>query len=141
RATYGHTGNVNRSTSRYLTAKGGAGLINYYDMPYANIINPPNPHLRWEKVEMFNIGLESEFFNSRLSLVAEFWSKEGKDLISNLDLAPQTGLTKFIGNAAGTSTKGIDVSIVSRNFQNKVGFWNSEFQFSHSSTLIEKVFL
>lgn len=141
RMTYGHTGNVNRSTSRYLTAKGGSGLLNYYDQPYANIVNPPNPRLRWERVTLFNLGLESEFLDNRISILAEYWTKTGKDLISDLDLAPQTGLKKFIGNAAGTSTVGVDLSLLTRNIQRELAFWHTEFQFSHSRTKVDRVFL
>src|SRR5690606_5290395 len=50
RLTYGYNGNVDRSLSGYLTVR-SVGLQNDLGKFYADILNPPNPSLRWEKVK------------------------------------------------------------------------------------------
>ncbi|RZM20861.1 MAG: SusC/RagA family TonB-linked outer membrane protein, partial [Pedobacter sp.] len=62
RASYGYTGNVDRSLSAYTTAQynSGSGNINNAGtlLPYATVQNPPNPALRWEKTRVLNFGVD-----------------------------------------------------------------------------------
>jgi len=48
------------------------------------------PEVTWEKSNNFNVGFESKFFN-RLSVNADFFIKETKDMIYSKPLAPSAG--------------------------------------------------
>ncbi|NHA02503.1 SusC/RagA family TonB-linked outer membrane protein [Mucilaginibacter sp. HC2] len=114
RATYGYTGNVNTSVSAYLTAMSGTQTLPY-NQTYNLIVNPPNPSLRWEKDQNFNIGVDFGIKDDRLNGSIDVWRKNGMDLIGNSPIAPQTGITLYTGNSANTVTKGIDVQLNSIN--------------------------
>src|SRR5690606_620515 len=53
RATYGYNGNVDRSMSALFTST--LFTYNMYNVLYARVVNPPNPSLRWEKIENINL--------------------------------------------------------------------------------------
>src|SRR5690606_779101 len=75
RLTYGYNGNVDKSATAMLTALTSSGTTIFFD-PYYTIQNPPNPSLRWERVENINIGLDfSAGETDRISGTLEFYRK------------------------------------------------------------------
>jgi len=128
RLTYGYNGNVNKSLSALTTAQYLTG--NAINTLYAQVVNPPNPELRWERVRLINIGLDFATKNSRISGTLEPYLKRGIDLIGDISFAPSSGITTFRGNTANTRGAGIDLSL---NSQNLVGEfkWQTSFFFSH----------
>lgn len=110
RLTYGSSGNVNRSLSAYTTAR-YAAFTAANSLKYADIINPPNPQLRWEQVTMQNIGMDLSLLGRRINATIDYYKKKGKDIIGESPLPPQTGVAAFIGNTAHTSGSGVDVTV------------------------------
>lgn len=127
RASYGYAGNVDKSLSAYTTARyyGDNGV----SLPYAMVVNPPNPKLRWEQIGIANLGIDFETAAQRLSGSIEVYRKTGIDLIGSTQLAPQTGRTSFKGNFGSTLTKGIELNLQSRNLTGAFQ-WNTVFLFT-----------
>ncbi len=124
RITDGYNGNLSKTVSAYTTANSSAGTSYYFNQPYQTIINPPNPSLRWEKVHVVNVGVDYAMKNNRLSGSLEYYNKKGIDLIGNSPIAPQTGVVQFTGNTADLLTKGVDVTVNSRNLRGRLQ-WNT----------------
>jgi TonB-linked SusC/RagA family outer membrane protein len=120
RASFGYNGNSNKSLSAYTTATYFDGSDAQTRLPYARIVNPPNPELRWEKVRHINLGID--FGGKRLSGSLEYFLKKGEDLIGNTAFAPSTGISDFTGNTAATSGHGFDLSLESRNLTGALGW-------------------
>jgi len=127
RATYGYNGNVNKSLSAFTTAIYSTG--NSINTIYAQIINPPNPELRWERVRIVNIGLDFASKNNVISGTIEPYFKRGIDLIGDIPYAPSTGITTFRGNTANTRGKGIDIALNTQNLKGELK-WQTNFFFS-----------
>lgn len=134
RATYGYTGNVNNSLSAYLTASPGL-TSQTYNAPYSQIVNPPNPSLRWERDQNINIGLDFSGKGGRISGSIDYWRKNGMDLIGNSPIAPQTGITLYTGNSANTSTKGVDLQLNSINLDGEFR-WLTTLLYNHIQSLV-----
>ncbi|MBE9599944.1 SusC/RagA family TonB-linked outer membrane protein [Pedobacter sp. MC2016-24] len=128
RLTYGYNGNVNKSLSAFTTAIYITG--NAINTVYAQVINPPNPELRWERVRLINMGFDFATKNNRISGTVEPYLKRGMDLIGDIAFAPSSGITTFRGNTANTRGAGIDFSLNSRNLVGELG-WQTSFFFSH----------
>lgn len=128
RLTYGYNGNVNKTLSAYTTAQYLDG--NAINTVYAQVRNPPNPDLRWERVRVVNAGLDFETAGNRISGTVEPYWKRGMDLIGDIAFAPSTGITTFRGNSANTKGRGIDVTINTRNLTG-VFKWQTTLLFSH----------
>lgn len=129
RATYGYNGNVDKTMSAYTTAF-------YYSaaaqtrLPYAQVINPPNPRLRWERVGVFNAGLDIESASSRWKGSLEFYAKRSTDLIGDSPYPPSSGISTFRGNIANMNGRGIDLELTRRH-TTKGLIWQSVFLLSH----------
>ncbi|WEK21646.1 MAG: SusC/RagA family TonB-linked outer membrane protein [Candidatus Pedobacter colombiensis] len=136
RASYGYNGNVDKTVTAYTTAM-LVGTTSFTNLPYAEITNPPNPELRWERVKIVNMGLDFVIGNNRLSGSFDYFIKNGFDLIGQTPFAPSTGISRFRGNTANTSGKGFDFVL---NSQNTTGLlkWETNFLFSHIKETVSK---
>jgi len=119
RVTDGYNGNVYKAVSGYTTANVFTstmtgvqpGYLNIYGAPFAGITNPPNPHLRWEQVQVINAGVDFAGKDSVLQGSVEYYRKNGQYLIGPASLDPTTGNVQYTGNVANMTTRGIDVSL------------------------------
>ena len=85
-----------------------------------------NPDARWESNTTTDIGFNAGFFNNKLSIVLDWYSKKASDLLYN---PPQPG-TAGIGdppyvNVASMKNSGIDVEVSYQNKWNNFGFGTS----------------
>ncbi len=137
RYTYGYNGNIDKSLSAYTTAYYYPPSDSYLGLPFAEIENPPNPNLRWERVRIQNLSLEYALANAIVSGSIEYYWKKGIDLIGFSPLAPQTGTAAFKGNNANLSGSGIDIALNSRNLRGRFG-WSTDVFFSHSTDRVTR---
>ncbi|HVU95759.1 MAG TPA: SusC/RagA family TonB-linked outer membrane protein [Puia sp.] len=110
RVTNGYNGNIDRNVSAYTTAVINGGL-NPYNNINASIVNPANPSLRWERVQIFNAGIDFATKENRLSGTIEYFIKSGIDLIGESPLDPTTGFSTFTGNTANMINHGLDMTL------------------------------
>jgi TonB-linked SusC/RagA family outer membrane protein len=132
RASYGFNGNVYNG-SAYVT--GNYATAQLTGAPSINNLTAPNPDLSWEKVKNINMGLDFSAKNNRITGTIEYYIKNGVDLIENIPLFSSSGFLSFYGNAASTSTKGVDITINTKNVAGKFS-WNTTLLLS---TLNDKV--
>lgn len=136
RATYGTGGNIDKSTSPYLTAAVTSDWQTQHQFAY--IQNPKNPNLRWEKTATTNIGLDYALFNNRVSGSIEYYNRQSTDLLGNVSLNSIYGFDSAKMNFAEMSNKGIDFS-VNVGILNKDLKWNAIANFSYNKNNVEKV--
>jgi hypothetical protein len=118
RLSYGYNGNVDRSLSAFTTARAG-GTAPLTRLPLAQIFNPPNENLRWERVKIWNAGLDFENKSGSISGTVEVYRKHGIDLIGSSPFAPSTGISSFTGNNSSMLTKGMDVEFKAKLIDRK----------------------
>lgn len=135
RITNGYNGNVDKTLSAYVTAQ--ASSRNSFGGQMATLVNPPNPSLRWEKVNMTNLAVDFVLFGNRLSGSLEYYYKKGKDIIGSSPLPPSTGIITFRGNSADISGNGVDVSLTSRNIARTNFSWQTTFLLSRTTDKID----
>lgn len=125
RATYGVNGNVDKTTSPYLIAAIPSSIGYYNGLPYANISNPANPLLRWEKTKTLNFGLDASFWNSRLEMSIDAYFKRCYDLLGPAEFNPTYGFTTLIVNTAKVDNRGIDLNLSADIIRTKAFSWKS----------------
>jgi TonB-linked SusC/RagA family outer membrane protein len=150
RVTDGYNGNVDKSFSGYTSASSGyastsqATLItsftNSYGASYADITNPPNPDLRWERVHIYNAGLDFDSKYNKVEGSLEYYIKYCADLIAPISLAPSTGNPQYTGNAANMITHGVDLTIRTNAVFGKVS-WHTTLLFSVARDRVTKYFV
>lgn len=140
RSTYGYNGNVNKSLTAYTTATYTTDYTT--GLPIAQILTPPNPDLSWEKIGIFNLGIDFETKNNLLSGSLEYYLKKGLNLIGSTPLDPTAGFniagrTNFIGNNADMKGHGFDVQLLIKKDFGKVR-WASNILFSYTTDRVTR---
>ncbi|MCT1525098.1 SusC/RagA family TonB-linked outer membrane protein [Sphingobacterium hotanense] len=121
RASYGLRGNIVEDSSPQIIASAlppnpSTGLLEM------EIIQAPNPDLKWETTSSTNIGLEFGFFNNRLNAVVDYYRDFSKDLIAYKAISSVSGFQSKYVNYADVRNEGLDVGVTGRildtdNFQ------------------------
>ncbi|PUV22699.1 SusC/RagA family TonB-linked outer membrane protein [Sphingobacterium athyrii] len=137
RGSFGYSGNVNKNTSAYSTIEYASYLTPYTSLPFAMIVNPPNPSLRWEKVKTTNIGLDFATKDNRISGAIDFYWKNAYDLLGSSPLDPTTGVSEMTINSANTEGKGLDLNLRSRNMMGDFS-WSTALLLSFNKVIISK---
>ncbi|USD26019.1 SusC/RagA family TonB-linked outer membrane protein [Flagellimonas marinaquae] len=90
----------------------------------ANLLG--NPNLKPELLSEIEVGMESRFFNSRLTLDVSYYSRTTEDLIIDRPLDPSTGYTSTQTNIGEIKSDGWEIDLGADIFRNDGdGFnWN-----------------
>jgi len=129
RATYGSSGNVNTSVSAFPTVRYSNDA--FTRLPTAVLTSAGNPSLKWERVNIFNLGIDFSSAANRLHGSLEYYMKSARDLIGQDYMDPTTGIVDMVTlpnyiNYASMSTRGVDVQLTTINIRRN---WNWETTF------------
>lgn len=135
RASYGLLGNDQIGSYRYRGLLGGEATYVFN----GNLVNGtavgvlPNPAIKWEADEKFDLGLDLKLFNKKIDITADVFKNTRKDLlIGNI---PVSGITGVYAPGSGSPTinagtvrnQGIEFSInyadkLSKDFSFNIGY-------------------
>ncbi|GAA4891811.1 TonB-dependent receptor [Flaviramulus aquimarinus] len=147
RASYGIIGNDRIDDFAFLTRLNGEATIDSGDPSIVDVNDLPNGvgagklgnlNLKWEEQETANIGFDARLFNNKISLTADAFEKQTKDLL----IAPQSSGTTGVG-APGSSDPLINAGTVrNRGLEFKIGYddnFSEDFKFniSYNVTFLE----
>lgn len=110
RASYGLTGNIDKSTGPDLVAEASSDWA-IPSLNYLMVTNPANPELGWEKTYSWNVGVDYMLFNNRISGSFDFYHKLSKGLLANVDIDPTTGWSSVFKNSATVRNVGFDLAL------------------------------
>ncbi|MBZ4037660.1 SusC/RagA family TonB-linked outer membrane protein [Flavobacterium sp. 17A] len=138
RATYGVNGNIDQSTTPYITATRRNDNL-YQSLQYTNITSQPNPMLRWEKTQSTNVGLDYSLFRAKLNGTIDVYRKYSSDLLATTDLDPTVGALSRTINAGALMNKGIEFSVNSDWYNNGNLRIGSTVILGFNKTTVEKI--
>lgn len=140
RVSYGLTGNIDSSVSSFLTATISVNPINQNKKAYLN--TPPNDQLRWEKTSTWNFGMDFSLFDYRLNGSLDYYRKTGSDLLTYIDLDPETGWNMLTINNGNMLNHGIELQlngqILRPRGRNTVGI-NAVVNFAYNKNKVTKI--
>jgi TonB-linked SusC/RagA family outer membrane protein len=132
RVTYGYQGNSTNAISAYPTIIYASSPNPYNQQNYAEVQNPPNPSLRWERVSTLNLGFDFGTKNNRLAGNIEYYDRHSKDLIAPTNIDPTTGFLALTVNSANLHGKGVDITLNSINLKGNHWAWTSNLLFNYN---------
>lgn len=109
RTSYGMTGNQEIGVYQSL-----AQLANgTYTLDEASVngyspVRIANPDLRWESTSQFDIGIDASFWNGRVSMTADYYVKNTRDLLLNVQVPASSGFTTSLQNVGSLENKGFE---------------------------------
>ena len=81
----------------------------------------PNPNLTWETSEQVDLGLDARFLNNRLTFTAEYYNKQTKDLIFDIDTPTELGASKSTVNGGRVLNTGWEFEL---GWRDSIGDFN-----------------
>ncbi|MDR3329603.1 MAG: SusC/RagA family TonB-linked outer membrane protein [Prevotellaceae bacterium] len=133
RASYGLQGNVDGNTSPDLVAQ-----LEKYDIKrhfdQSTISMLPNPDLRWEKVQAYNVGFDFSLWDKRIGGTVDAYHKLTTDALSSTRVSQVNGILSQKINASEISNSGVEIDLTAfpirtKNWELSVGLiysynWN-----------------
>lgn len=135
RMSYGSSGNVDNRRSAQTVLGYGTGNSNVTNLPFADVLNPPNPDLRWERVSTLNFGLEFALKNNRITGSFDIYQKRTSDLLAFEPVDPTTGFASATVNNASTKGNGWELTLSSISIPGKFN-WGSQLLLSYNKTMV-----
>lgn len=111
RLTYGHNGNVDKSTSFRPLIDVETQQDEWLNDYIADIASYGNPTLRWERTGTWNVGLDYSVLQGKLHGKFDVYNKRGKDLIAEVSIPQVNGTTTQAINAAKMTNRGFELEI------------------------------
>ena len=133
RFSYGVSGNqFNQPYLAYGLLVGGQG--SYEGQP---IITPDlqegyyNPKLGWEETTQYDFGMDMDFFDYRLSVVADYYYRRTDKMLSRTPIpGSHAGFGSVWRNAGALSNEGIEVEVKYDLLRGNEAFWNISVNFA-----------
>jgi len=123
RLSYGVAGNIDVLSNYGVFGSYGSQGVYNGQTGYANS-GLPTLDLSWEKSTTFNAGLDISFFDSRLSIITDVYSRDIKDKLANLTLPYYTGFSSILTNNGTIRNKGFEMQINGDIIRNDNLTWN-----------------
>ena len=90
----------------------------------------PNPDLKWETTEQFNVGIDLSMFNGRVKLTTDYYKKNTTDLLLEKALFDASGFQTQLVNAGEVKNEGVEI-LLNVNPIRKTNFsWDSTVVFT-----------
>ena len=134
KASYSLTGDRPSVTNSFV-------VIQAYNpwRPFANdkesalaISQLANLALTYEKKQELNLSFEAGFFDNRINLVADWYTRNNYDLIGPVTTQGIGGEVDKYGNVASMHSDGVEISLTTTNIKTRDFSWSTNFIYSHS---------
>ena len=122
---------LNYTTAKYSYSGHTIGMINNSTQP--------NKDLKPTRTNSFELGLETKFFNNRVSLDITYYNQNSKDQIIGLASSSTTGYDYRLVNAGEIQNKGIEIALNGRAVQYKDFAWDAGINFSKNSNKVKSL--
>ena len=112
RASWGRNGNISvLSGYPYTATVSKSGSYQYHVDQVGSIdgyapSKLPNPNLKWETSEQIDFGLNARLFNNRLTLDADYYNKQTKDLLFSVSIPSELGFSSVTTNGGNVLNRG-----------------------------------
>jgi len=133
KASYGLTGNDNIPdfAARGLFTSGAYG-----NQAGQVIQQLSNPNLKWETTAGTDAGIEGALFNNIFSFDIDYYQRNTKDLLLNMDVPSTSGYASKYQNVGKMYNRGIEVTLTSNNINTKAFRWTTTVNFSYNKNKI-----
>lgn len=132
RVSYGQTGNATINSNAFAAYAAYPAWLSGSDarMIGVSLARLENPDLKWETTTGANLGLDFSILNGRIDGSIELFNNIISDLLATKSLNSYQEVNTIIANIGKTQSKGFEITVNSRNIQNKDFQWRTMFVLS-----------
>ena len=123
---------LNIDTQRFRNDDLGVDIVTNSTSPTLG-----NPDLKPERLNEFEVGIESRFFQNRITLNASYYNRITNDLIINRPLDPSTGAAFISENIGEIQADGLEIDFGADVLRYQDDFnWNINLNFTTNETVV-----
>ena len=139
RGSYGRTGKVNFPD--YAAQTMYQPLFDeWYATGYGAVLKAlGNKDLTWEKTDKYDFGIETQFFNERLTIDFDYYYEKTIDLVNDVSLSTTSGFSTYKNNMGEIENKGFEITARYDIYKKKdwlVALWGN---MAHNTNKILKI--
>ncbi len=108
RGSLGTTGSQNFSAYQALSTFQYYTNDRYFNLNGVYLMGIGNDDLKWQQTLKSNVGIDAEFFNSRLRLTADYYKSVTNNLLSSISLPASNGFSSYVENVGKMSNQGFE---------------------------------
>ncbi|WP_229717439.1 TonB-dependent receptor [Parapedobacter defluvii] len=141
RLSYGQTGNAAIGGNAFAAYSAYPGWLSSDDtrMMAVSLSRLENPDLKWETTTGLNLGLDYALFNGKIEGSVELFNNQISDLLQIKPLNSYQEVNEVWANVGKTRSRGVEVSVTTRNIQRKDFQWRTIANFSmYRDTWLER---
>jgi len=139
RASFGTAGNQNIGDFGFIALVNTFTGNPYDGLPGKTLANVPNPNLKWESKQSFNVGVDFEVLSSKITGSIDYFVDDTKDLLMNTQLSRTTGFASQPQNVGQIRNSGVELSIKTTNFRTADFSWETSANFSYIKNEVVKL--
>ena len=99
-----------------------------------------NANLKWETTTTYNIGVDLGFFNDRLTVAADFYKRDTRDILNNSPVPAQSNLSNYLDANIGTMTNmGVELELNGIIIDTRDMSWTAGFNVAYNNNKITKL--
>lgn len=141
RASYGVVGNNSIGNyTQYAEVRTGVTEIDNVTYNYNAIFGSavhsgaaqtslPNPGLTWEKTREYDFGIDAGFFDNRVNLAYDYYTRKTTSLLYGVSVAQESGFSSFMANVGELKFWGHEILLNTKNLVGKLK-WETSFNIS-----------
>lgn len=129
KGSYGFQGNMLSDQSPVMIIRKGP-YNDFYNEYMSTVERNPNPDLRWEKTNSYNLGFEWGFLDRAIQFEASFYWKHTKDAFMTKTISTINGYESYVVNGGNIDNTGYSVGITGRILNSRDWNWTVSTGFS-----------
>jgi TonB-linked SusC/RagA family outer membrane protein len=143
RASYGRTGNQAIDPYQSLAQLNtrliafGTGVNSVALLPAGAA---PNPDLKWETQDQYNVGLDLGIFDNRVSVTADAYQSNTSNLLLARNLSWASGYATQLQNVGAVRTRGVELSLTTLNWEGERARWSTQLNVSANRNEVTKLY-
>ncbi len=132
RFSYGQTGNATINSNAFAAYSAYPAWLSGNDSRLigVSLSRLENPDLKWETTTGTNLGLDFSILNGKVEGSIEVFNNVISDLLDTKSLNSYQQINSIIANIGKTQSKGVEVTINTRNIQTRDFQWHTSFVLS-----------
>jgi TonB-dependent starch-binding outer membrane protein SusC len=139
RGSYGKVGNNDIGDYRYISSLNTSNYVFGNQVASGKVLSGiGNNNLTWETTKSYDLGLDLELFNNRISFTYDYYWKKTDGLLYNIKIPEQSGYSTVWSNIGRLDFWGHEFSIETKNLTGKFK-WNTTFNISFDRNLVKQL--
>lgn len=98
---------------------------NYNGEPGGALTTVGDENLKWETSYAYNLGLDFGLFDNRLYGTMEYFSRDSRDLLQDVNISTVTGFSSTLKNVGSINNKGVELSLGGDIVRNNQVRWSA----------------